>query len=200
MNKTFKNIVALVALALVAFCVIIYTSQYSSLQTEIENMEFEIDLLEASIANYDVADADTDASTDSEFVDFEAYPVDLQEQDQIDFFLELSENSHVELSQISMGDSSSVGSTGGYTVMQKTMTFKYLVDSYDEFLAFFEEIQSNENYPSSIENFTMSVGSDSSVSGQIELNNYYITDSSIERSYELDSSVEIGASGLMGYE
>lgn len=189
------------------FSIYTYVLEYSPLKKDRDSLNFEIALLEASIEQYKLVDSEyvmeenlweNDFETDT--IDFSTYPVDIREQDQITFYIAIEDLSYVQVSGLTMSTGDDLGSTGKYLVSSRRMSFQYIVDSYDEFSDFFQYLKNNGEYPSSITTFSMEVKDDGSVSGTMNIENYYITGENLERGYKIPSEVIIGGVRLFENE
>ncbi|MFI3115299.1 MAG: hypothetical protein R3Y12_04065 [Clostridia bacterium] len=198
MTKTLKKTIIFITIFTVIFSTYIYFGVYTKIKAEMKSLTFEISLLEAQILKYPSSDIVLNESYDN--IDFNTFPVDLREQDQINYFLILNENENVELSQLVMNTATRIGVAGDNTLMFKPMSFSYMASNIEEFEKFFKDTISNEEYPSSITTFTMRVASDGAVIGQMYLNNFYNLNSSSERSYTIDTNISIGNTRLFDYE
>lgn len=183
---------------ILAFATYTYVVAYTPLKKDKDSLNFEIALLESKIEQYEkvssdeVLDTEDSEIDEEELIDFSTYLVELREQDQIRFFISIDDLSYAQVSGLNMTSAREMGSTGEYKVWANTMSFQYVVDSYDEFEEFFTYLSNHSNYPSSINTFSMNVNGDGSVSGTMNLENYHVTATGLERAYKIDSGVIIG--------
>lgn len=212
-NKNIKMIMAITILLIISISICFYIGIYKPLESETKALTVDVALLEAQIDKYDIdieqlntikdnqeVEVEGEDETIEQTIDFSKLPVDIREQDQILFFLELQEFNGLTLSSLTMGSDSSLATMAEFSIKQKNMSFTYRADNYEYFKEFFAVVQSNDSYPSSITNFSMDITEDGSVNGQIYLNNYYIQGETLDRSYTIDDSKMIGNVEIFAYE
>lgn len=202
MNKNIKICLVLTCSSLLAFGGFMYTGSYKKTQTDINELNFEINYITEQIRQNTVSleQAETTLLDNTILTDFTSFPHGLLEQDQIDFYLKLGQKEEVELSGINMGTETIIGYVDSLEIMQKELSFVYKVHGYDEFLNFFNNIKTSTQYPASIETFSMSISDEDVVSGQMRLNQFYVANQDLSSNYEPDSNIEIGISKVFRNE
>lgn len=197
-----------VGLILVA-TICIYNAIYVPTKSKIDGVNLEINLIkeelkkkgvetEGNIESADIANEDKESKKVE--IEFIKYPVDLREQDQIDYFLKLMKDNYIQLSSLTMTNESKLGDINEGELMKRTMSFKYEINSYDEFRGFFESAKCTPEYPSSVEIFSMNIDEQGKVSGDMTLNNYYIITDLKEREYKKNESISIGTERIFRHE
>lgn len=193
MSKKIKLCLGVTLSIIVVFWSVMYNNYYKKTKIEIEEMNFETNYITEQIRQ-NTEDEEDEVSLQEEDIvlDFKSFPQGLLEQDQISFFLKLGEKNTVNLSGISMGSETLIGIIDETEIMQKELAFTYSIEGYSEFIKFFENVQSSEEYPSSIDTFTMVISEEDVVTGQMKINQYYIGTDDNTSNYEASMSVKIG--------